>query len=286
MSLEVHSVDAGDHRSGRRGSPPRRRSCACLRLAHGDLGQVRLQRAAEQLAEAGDAAVDAPQVVVDVAEVLVQLVGRSPRSGRARSRRRRLTAARPRGEVEHLALELVDPLGRVGALAREDLALDFLDIDVDALRAVPRSRRRCGQGSRRGPRRSRGGAGPDAARSAAAPTQLALAMAHGDDEVRVDEDQQLADLDHLVGVDVAGGLDDDQQGVAVELDLRPLMSVDRILDRELVQVELRRDLLELGGVGLEDAEPDEGAGAGDRPVPPPRGSARRRGGDRPRRSRS
>ena len=84
----------------------------------------------------------------------------------------------------------------------------------------------------------------------------------------VDEEHQLADLDHLLGVDVAGGLDDDEEGLAVELDLGPLVGLDRVLDRQLVQVELARDRLELLGRGLEDAEPDEavlavlGGGAG------------------------
>ena len=36
--------------------------------------------------------------------------------------------------------------------------------------------------------------------------QLALAVAHGDDEAVADEEQQLADLDHLLGVDVAAVL--------------------------------------------------------------------------------
>jgi hypothetical protein len=38
-----------------------------------------------------------------------------------------------------------------------------------------------------------------------------------------------------------GGLDDDEERVAVELDLGALVRLDRILDRELVQVELAGD---------------------------------------------
>src|ERR1700746_363135 len=88
--------------------------------------------------------------------------------------------------------------------------------------------------------------------------QLSRAVAHGDDEGGVDEEEQLADLDHLFGVYVASGLDDDQQGLAVELDLGSLVSVDRALHRKLVQVELAGDRLELLRRGLEEAEPDEG----------------------------
>ena len=92
-------------------------------------------------------------------------------------------------------------------------------------------------------------------------------MADGDDEAGVDEEHQLADLDHLLGVDVAGGLDDDEEGVAVELELGPLVRFDRVLDRQLVEVESAGDLPELLRRRFEHAEPDEG------PVP-----ARRRAG--------
>ena len=115
--------------------------------------------------------------------------------------------------------------------------------------------------------------------------QVALAVADGDDEAGVDEEHQLADLDHLVGVDVASGLDDDEEGVAVELDLGPLVGFDRVLDRQLVQVELAGDRLELLGRGLQDAEPDEGAVAL-RPRRPRRAAGRLASGGRPRRRRS
>ena len=93
--------------------------------------------------------------------------------------------------------------------------------------------------------------------------QLAGAVADGDDEVRVDEDQQLADLDALPGIRVGHRLDDDQQSVAEALHLGPLLGLDRVLDRELVQVELVRDCLELLSRRFGDAEPDEGVlGAG------------------------
>ncbi|HEX2706894.1 MAG TPA: hypothetical protein VHM66_02665 [Solirubrobacterales bacterium] len=39
--------------------------------------------------------------------------------------------------------------------------------------------------------------------------QLALAVADGDDEGGVDEEQQLAEVAHLLGIHVVGGLDDD-----------------------------------------------------------------------------
>src|SRR5687767_3679247 len=39
-------------------------------------------------------------------------------------------------EFENLTLQLEDPLGMVGALGREDLALDFLDVVMQALEDV------------------------------------------------------------------------------------------------------------------------------------------------------
>ena len=70
-------------------------------------------------------------------------------------------------------------------------------------------------------------------------------MAHRDDERRVDEQQDLAGLDDLLGVDVARALEHDQQRLAVELHLRPLVGLDRVLDGQLMQVELARDRIEL-----------------------------------------
>jgi hypothetical protein len=75
----------------------------------------------------------------------------------------------------------------------------------------------------------------------------------------VNENQQLADLDHLLGIDIMGGLDDDEERLAVALDLRPLVGLDRVLDSQLVQVELAGDRLELLCCGFDHPEPNEGA---------------------------
>ena len=92
-----------------------------------------MQGAAQQVAEAGDLAADPAQVVVDVAEVLAELVGDDlevAADDLVDGRRERHRGA---VEVEDLALELVDPPRRVVAFVGEDLALDLLDVDVDAL---------------------------------------------------------------------------------------------------------------------------------------------------------
>ena len=84
-------------------------------------------------------------------------------------------------------------------------------------------------------------------------------MPHRDHERRVDEQQDLPDLDHLLGVDVAHGLQHEEQGVSVHLELRALVRLDRVLHRQRVQPELRLDALQLLLARLEEAEPGEGA---------------------------
>jgi hypothetical protein len=82
-------------------------------------------------------------------------------------------------------------------------------------------------------------------------------VAHRENEVRADEDVDLAELDLLLLVEVGGGPQDDEQGVAIALELRPLMSDDGILDRELVQPELLGDWPELGVRRAEQTDPRE-----------------------------
>ena len=84
-------------------------------------------------------------------------------------------------------------------------------------------------------------------------------MADGDHELRAGEDVHLAELDGLGLVDVAGRAQDAEQGVAVALELGPLVRVDRVLDRELVQRELARDLGELLARRAVEADPGDPA---------------------------
>ena len=72
-----------------------------------------------------------------------------------------------------------------------------------------------------------------------------------------DEDQDLAGLDELFGILVGHGLEHDEERIAVVLELWALVRLQRILDRELVQVELRADSLELLDGRLDEADPDE-----------------------------
>ena len=52
-----------------------------------------------------------------------------------------------------------------------------------------------------------------------------LPVADGDHVVRAEEDQDLAELDHLPSVDVAGGLQHHEQHVAVDLELGSLVAL-------------------------------------------------------------
>ena len=84
---------------------------------------------------------------------------------------------------------------------------------------------------------------------------------HRDDEVGPEEQVDLADLDLFVVVDVAGRPQHDEQHVAVLLQLRALVGVDRVLDREGVQAELLRDRPDLRLVGAQHADPAEAVAA-------------------------
>ena len=61
-------------------------------------------------------------------------------------------------------------------------------------------------------------------------------MPHADDEALADEEVRLAEGD--AAVDQLRGAGDDEERVAVLLDLRPLVGVLGVLDGEVVQAEL------------------------------------------------
>ena len=74
-------------------------------------------------------------------------------------------------------------------------------------------------------------------------------MAHGDHEVRADEDVELAEVDLLDVVHVGRRAQDHEERVAVALQLGSLVGNDRVLDRQLVQSELLGDRQELASLG-------------------------------------
>ena len=91
--------------------------------------------------------------------------------------------------------------------------------------------------------------------------RAALAVADGDHEARAGEDHHLADLDRLGAVDVAGGLEHEEQRVAEHLELRALVGVDGVLDGERMQLEPLADRLDDLRAGVVEADPDEAVAA-------------------------
>ena len=96
--------------------------------------------------------------------------------------------------------------------------------------------------------------------------QVGLAVADCDQELVADEDEDLAEGDLVPVVVPARGLQDEEERIAVDLELRPLMRVDRVLDRQLVQLELAAHGVELLDRRLEEPDPDEGVGVAGRVV--------------------
>lgn len=86
------------------------------------------------------------------------------------------------------------------------------------------------------------------------------AIADREHEVRADEDVDLAHLE-LVAVGDLDRLQHGEDRVVVLLDLRPLVAVARVLDRQVVQAELLLHLGQLVGRRVLQRHPDETAGA-------------------------
>ncbi len=84
-------------------------------------------------------------------------------------------------------------------------------------------------------------------------------MTDGHDEVRTDEDVHLSELDLLDVIQVAGGAQHDEQRVAVAIQLRPLMTQERVLRSEWMKPELGDDLAHLGLRGPVQPDPGDAA---------------------------
>ena len=80
-------------------------------------------------------------------------------------------------------------------------------------------------------------------------------MPDRDHEVRSDEHVDLAELDRLRLVDVASRPQDQEQDVAVPLELGPLVGVNRVLDCQFVELELTSDRGQLFLRGLVEPKP-------------------------------
>ena len=93
--------------------------------------------------------------------------------------------------------------------------------------------------------------------------RAALAVADGDHEALAEEDHDLADLDELLAVDVARGLEHDEERVAaVDLELGALVGVDGVLDGQRVQLEVLAHRLDHARARVVQPDPHEAVLAG------------------------
>ena len=84
-----------------------------------------------------------------------------------------------------------------------------------------------------------------------------LSVAHGEEEVVAQEDEDLAELHHLALVDIARRLEDDEDQALVYVELGPLVGVDGVLDCQRVEDELALERIELPLSRLVEADPGE-----------------------------
>ena len=92
------------------------------------------------------------------------------------------------------------------------------------------------------------------------------AVAHVHEEPFAEEGLDLPELDVLQLLDVAGGLQHHEEAVVVLLELGALVGLEGVLDGELVEVERLADGGELLSRRLEQPDPDEAVGLGQRGV--------------------
>jgi hypothetical protein len=160
-------------------------------------------------------------------------------------------------EPDDLSEELVDALGDVG-LVLEDLDLDLVDVVLEALDhgdvvfhdAV------------HDPVENRGRTPAQEIRLALGPLThldqlVRLAVADRDDEVRPHEGVDLAELDRLLLLHVARRLEHHEKRLAVAFDLGPLVGLEGVLHRQLVQLELAGHGVELFPGRLVEPDPGE-----------------------------
>src|SRR5919107_2737027 len=158
-------------------------------------------------------------------------------------------------ELDHLARELVDPAGHA-EIATEDLGLYLLDIvfqAVDYGPVVVYDTVHYGVQDRLWSSAQMLGVG---LQLLAYPAQVRrLTVAHAHHEVFSHKEVDFAELDPLLLVQVTGRLEHEEERIAVALQLGPLVSVRRILDRQPVQAELPGDGRELLFGRLVEANP-------------------------------
>src|SRR5437868_10073616 len=260
--VEVHAVDAGDHRGGGHDGDPGRDLAHVLVGEGVGTGEGGLQDRAAELVGGVNHLADPREVIADVTEVVAHLRGDHP-ALRQRGERRLQRHDRPL-HVQHLPLELVDAVDVPGAHVGEDGGLDLFELQLHQVGdlQVPVDDV-VGDGVQ-----DPGGTpvhqlGPALKALAHLAQRAVLAVPHGHHEVGAEEDHDLAGADDLAGrgelvvVEVGDALEDHEERVAVPLDLGTLVRLDGVLDGERVQVEDLGQPLDLRGGRLVQTDPDE-----------------------------
>ncbi len=177
--LEIHPVDAGDHRRHRDHGRPRRELLRHLALGQRNHAEIDLDGGGEHVADALDRRVDAVQVIVDVAEVLLhprahlrdpaaielaggfhQRVDRMLQHHQLLLQRVKRLDVRPRRVAhEDLLLDLLQL--RLHAVQDREIAVDDgvhqrVEHEARSVAAAARARARSARGRRRSPSASDG----------------------------------------------------------------------------------------------------------------------------------
>ena len=257
--LEVHAIDAGDGRGHGEDGGPGAQFLHHLVLAHRGQQQVGFQCRGQQFALGSDALADLEGMVVDVAEIEMgvavdqrhveadhPVADIDERQDHVAQRQQvaaqiidMLDAALVEGVLENPAFDRVDLVLQAvddGEIAVDDEIHQGIDDKILALL------------------QHLGGL-------FAAPAHLGIAdrgaVAHRDDIAAPGEDMGLAELD--LALDHLGGAQDQEQAVAIDLQLRALMGDMGIFDGEFMQAEMALQLGQQRLVGLVQADPDDAA---------------------------
>jgi hypothetical protein len=161
-------------------------------------------------------------------------------------------------ELERLALQEVDPLGRIRPGGGEDLGLHLGNVVFEAVddRLVVVDdpvEDRVEDGARPALEKLRAflEAAAHLGKAARRP------VPYRDDEGFAHEKEDLAEVDLLGVLLVPGGLEDDEERVVEHVELGTLVRLDGVLDGQLVEAELLPDRSELLLRRLVKADPDE-----------------------------
>ena len=257
--VEVHPVDAGDHRGDGGDGHPRGDLAHVLVLADGDLRLVGLQHGGEQVVEVAGPLDGPHQRVADVPEERCDVGRHPPVTAVGQPEERRGQGLDGGQQVEHLADELVDlARGLLAGVAEHvpfQLALALLQRVEDGLVVVDDA---VGDGVQHRARTELEEIGPALGLLPDAGERARLAVADRHHEVLTEEHGDLAEAQLAAGPVVAGGAQHHEERVVVDLELGPDVVAQGVLHGELVEVEhllRRRDLVRGRHV---QAEPHEG----------------------------